>query len=163
MAIVANSINPLDLQNVGIGVKLPFNNGLKGYAPYDSTVADFISFIRLEGSSTPFKSTFQTEEQIKYNLINLLLTNPGERIMNPQFGCGLRRALFEQITPDTEGFIRTLITDSINLYMPDIVVDDITIEPDVDNNLLTLFLTYKLRLNQNPNQLTLQFTGNDGQ
>ena len=163
MAIVINNINLLDLQNIGIGIKLPFNNGLKSYAPYDSTVDDFIDFIRLEGSSTPFKSTYETKDQIKSNWINLLLTNPGERIMNPEFGCGLRKAVFEQITETTEDYIRDLITNSINIYMPNIEVDQILIEPDVNNNLLNVFLTYKLKLTQDNDQITLQFIGNDGQ
>jgi phage baseplate assembly protein W len=163
MAIVINKINPLDLQNIGIGVRLPFNNGLKGYAPYTNNIADYTDFIRLEGSSTPFKSTYETKEQIKYNLINLLLTNPGERIMNPEFGCGLRKALFEQITENTENYIKQLITNSINIYIPNIEVDQILIEPDVNNNLLNLFLTYTLKLTQEGDQVTLQFIGNDGQ
>jgi len=52
-------VNPLDLRkNIAIGVSLPF----KG----------------------PFKSTFTTKDQIKSNLINLLLTNKGERVMIPE-------------------------------------------------------------------------------
>ena len=66
-------VNPLDLQgNIAIGVSLPFNK--------------------------PFNSTYSTKDQIKSNLINLILTTRGERVMNPLFGTGLRDFLFEGIT-----------------------------------------------------------------
>ena len=71
-------VNPLDLQkNIVIGVSLPFN------AP------------------GVFNKTYSTKDQIKSNLINLLLTDKGERIMNPEFGADLKTALFEGIFEDT--------------------------------------------------------------
>ena len=82
-------VNPLDLQgNIAIGVSLPFN-----------------------GPAGPFNSTYSTKDQTKSNLINLLLTNKGERIMNPEFGCDLSTALFEGITEDTTLLIQDLITE----------------------------------------------------
>ena len=38
------------------------------------------------------------KEEVKQNFKNLLLTSPGERMMDPDFGVGLRRYLFEQRT-----------------------------------------------------------------
>ena len=63
MAYVRSTrVDPRDLQrNTAIGVRLPFN------AP------------------GVFYSTFSTKDQLKYNLINLLLTSKGERIYNPEF------------------------------------------------------------------------------
>ena len=64
-------IIPVDInKRQAIGVKLPFD------------------------SPSVFTSTFTTKEQVKSNLINLLLTYPGERVLNPQFGVGLRNYLF---------------------------------------------------------------------
>ena len=68
-------IDPLDLQkNISIGVDLPFN------------------------SPGVFRVTYTTKDQTKANLINLLLTQTGERVMNPEFGTELRKFLFEGIT-----------------------------------------------------------------
>jgi hypothetical protein len=55
--------NPINLnKNITIGISLPFN------AP------------------SAFRSTYSFKDQLKYNLVNLLLTNKGERIFNPNFG-----------------------------------------------------------------------------
>ena len=43
-----------------------------------------------------FKGTETIQEQNKANLINLLLTYPGERINLPDYGIGLKNLLFEQ-------------------------------------------------------------------
>ena len=43
-----------------------------------------------------FKGTKTLSAQIKSNLINLLLTQPGERVNQPNFGVGLKNLLFEQ-------------------------------------------------------------------
>jgi hypothetical protein len=70
--------HPLDLnQRVAVGVAIPFS------------------------SAGVFRSTYTTTEQIKSNIINYVLTNTGERVLNPNFGANLRAQLFEQITPNT--------------------------------------------------------------
>jgi phage baseplate assembly protein W len=128
-------VNPLDLQgNVAIGVSLPFNGG-----------------------AGPFNSTYSTKNQVKSNLLNLLLTSPGERIMNPEFGCRLREVLFEGITDDIDELIINNINTSIFTYIPEIESTDITINPSKDENLVNIILKYKLALSQETDQVTLQF------
>ena len=66
------NINPIDIEvNRAIGVPLPFN------------------------SEAVFGTTFTTKEQVKSNLLNIILTEPGERVFQPTFGAGLRSQLFE--------------------------------------------------------------------
>ena len=51
-----------------------------------------------------FIPNFQTRDAIKNNLINYLLTNPGERPLNPEFGAGLRNFIFNAINTDNFNF-----------------------------------------------------------
>jgi phage baseplate assembly protein W len=128
-------VNPLDLQkNIAIGVALPFN------------------------ASGVFKSTYSTKEQIKSNLVNLLLTDVGERVMNPTFGCNLKRFLFEGITNDNSDLIVESISNSISIFVPEITVTNITIVPNSDYNLIDLTIDYVLNISQAPDQVTVQFT-----
>ena len=90
-------INPLDLnKNVAIGVAFPFN-------------ADGV-----------FIQTFTQKEQVKSNLINVLLTEPGERVNLPDFGVGLKRLLFEtQIDTAT---LEARIDNQVKIYIPEITL-----------------------------------------
>ena len=128
-------VNPLDLQkNIAIGVSLPFNG------------------------PGVFKSTYTTKDQIKSNLVNLLLTDTGERIMNPNFGTNLKRFLFEGITDSSLNLLKNNILISILNYISEITVTNITLVPDTDNNLVSLTIEYYLNISQTPDQVTVQFT-----
>lgn len=115
-------ISTLDLNsNIGIGVALPFN------AP------------------GVFKTTYTTKEQIRSNIINFLLTNRKERVMNPDFGGDLRSLLFSQI--DDLDTIKQILLDKIGLYFGNILISKIDIEPDTDNHVLQIHMTYSLKNN----------------
>tara|TARA_R110000751_G_scaffold197862_1_gene302844 strand:- start:317 stop:724 length:408 start_codon:yes stop_codon:yes gene_type:complete len=62
---------------------------------------------------------------VEQNLKNLLLTIPGERIMDPIFGVGLPRFLFEQNDPSTYAEIRGKITEQVSKYLPFVRIDDV--------------------------------------
>ena len=68
-----------------------------------------------------FKGTESIIEQTKTNLINLLLTYPGERINLPTFGVGLKSLLFEQ-NIDLDN-LKSLIQGQINRFIPNILLD----------------------------------------
>jgi len=58
-------------------------------------------------------------ENAKQNLKNLILTNPGERI-DPEYGVGLKKYLFENITEVTLENIKDRIASQANTYMPNL-------------------------------------------
>ena len=127
-------VNPLDLQkNIVIGVSLPFN------AP------------------GVFNKTYSTKDQIKSNLINLLLTDKGERIMNPEFGADLRRSLFDNITQSNTDLLQIKIIDAINVFIPEIELINVIVEPNIDYNTLTVTIDYRLIISNTPDQVTVQF------
>ena len=48
----------------------------------------------------------------------ILLTAPGERIMEPDFGVGLRNYLFQNNTKQTQQIINSKVREQVSLYMP---------------------------------------------
>jgi phage baseplate assembly protein W len=127
-------VNPLDLQkNIAIGITLPCRG------------------------SRVFHSTYTTKDQIKANLANLLLTNPGERLMNPVFGTNLRGFLFEGVTNENIERMKNSILNSISLYLPEITITSLIIQPNTDYNLIDIFLDYIINISQTPDQVTVQF------
>jgi phage baseplate assembly protein W len=130
-------VNPLDLQkNIAIGISLPFGRS---------------------GTNQLFNKTYSTKEQIKSNLINLLLTSKGERILNPEFGSELRQLLFENITSTTEENIKNAIITSVNIYIPEIQIIDININNEYDVNTINITVDYILRISNTADQITISF------
>jgi uncharacterized protein len=77
---------------------------------------------------THYDMIFDIESNIKQNFKNLLLTNPGERMMIPDFGCGVRRYLFEYDINASFDDLTTIIQDQIDTYMPFIEIEDISLD-----------------------------------
>ena len=73
-------------------------------------------------------------ELAKQNLKMLMLTIPGERIMDPDFGIGLKRYLFEHNTSDTYDKITEKILEQTGLYLPYIEINDIQYAIPEDNS-----------------------------
>tara|TARA_R100000008_G_scaffold8353_3_gene4381 strand:+ start:1058 stop:1456 length:399 start_codon:yes stop_codon:yes gene_type:complete len=67
------------------------------------------------------------------NLKMLILTIPGERMMDPSFGVGLRRYLFENNGADTYQEIANNIGRQVERYLPYIQIDDIKFQIPEDN------------------------------
>ena len=64
----------------------------------------------------------------RQNLTMLLLTNPGERIMDPNFGVGLRRYLFSLNAPSTFSTLRGNIDNQVQKYLPFIGIEDVKVQ-----------------------------------
>ena len=78
------------------------------------------------------------EKLIRNDLLQLLLTAPGERMMRVTFGAGLRNFLFQPLTDDQISALRSNIIDTINTFERRVVATDVKLITDPDNNLLTV-------------------------
>jgi len=119
---------------------------------------------RAIGISLPFKEakvfskTLSTKAQIKSNLINLLLTTKGERILNPEFGSNFKTLLFEPLTDALIENIKENILISINTFIPDIIVTSVEIIPDIDYNRVTAMVSYELRISKDKDKIYIDFS-----
>jgi phage baseplate assembly protein W len=120
-------IHPLDFQpDVAIGLDLPI----------------------MQASGDGFKLNYTTLDQAVANAKNLLLTNKGERIMQPDFGCDLRNTLFENITDSLTLTIESVIKASFDYWLPYIFINDIQVTQYEDQNQITINLTISLEGNK---------------
>ncbi len=105
----------------GIGITLPFNKGANSRSTalsgYDTST----------GGKGVFNQSYSTEQQAISNLKNLLLTMKGERYMQPTFGTSIMNLVFEQNVDDLSDTIESELTDSINFWLPYIVIQNIDI------------------------------------
>lgn len=131
MAYDVKNISYLDLRkSTGIGVKIPFSE------------------------DKVFTTVYTTKEQTKYNIINFLLTDKRERIFSPNFGAGLRRRIFEQISQDTAEEIQTSLVSQIEAYFPNIRIIKLVVTGQPDSNTLRIVFSYSI-INTNENDTVI--------
>jgi len=122
MAYGLKNINVLDLRpSTGIGVQLPFS------------------------TAGVFQTVYTTKDQLKYNIINYLLTNNRERIFNPNFGANIRAQLFKQVDQDTLDTLSTSIKAGIHQYFSNVVITKFDIVGDPQAHLLTVNFSYTIK------------------
>ena len=88
----------------------------------------------------------ELKEEVKQNFKNLLLTIPGERVMDPEFGIGLERFLFENNTIELRSAIDTRIKQQVKKYIPFVQVRNLIVSPEdgpMAMNANSLFLEIK--------------------
>jgi phage baseplate assembly protein W len=94
-------------------------------------------------------------ELVKQNVKSLLLTNPGERIMDLNFGVGLSQFLFENDNPLLYSKITSKIKSQVSRYLPYISVEDVSFESNREDASLPLnFLKIRFAYNIVPLQTT---------
>jgi len=80
------------------------------------------------------------EEAIKESVKNLILTDRGERLFQPNVGCNIRYILFENAGPETAILAKQLITETISAYEPraNIINIDVVFSVDLNNAKITI-------------------------
>ncbi len=84
-------------------------------------------------------------ELVKQNLKMLVLTAPGERIMEPTFGVGARQYLFQNFNEETYGDITANIRKQVREFMPAVAILQIDFNTsNPDSNLLGIRIVYSI-------------------
>lgn len=82
---------------------------------------------------------------IKQNLKMLILTSPGERVMDPNFGVGAKRYLFEMVGEEVYAQIDSKIREQVSLYLPYVSIQRVQFSRDSNNgNRINLSITYSV-------------------
>ena len=110
------------IKNMAIGLMLPIQAGKGGY--FDQSIDSFTAY--------------------RMNIINLIRTKPGERRMNPTFGCGLWNVVFEPNDDFIPTKVEKIITESISRWIPGVSVTSVNVKYFEDDKSIDLRDIYKL-------------------
>lgn len=134
MAYNIVNISPLDLQpSRGVGIKVPFDG------------------------PTGLNITYTTKDAIKSNILNFFLTGKRERMMNPNFGAGIREQLFEQITNNTVENLEDIISFGLNDYFPQVQLTNLNVSASPDQNLIQIYFSYSIKNTNIQDEITINF------
>lgn len=113
----------------GLGMNYPIEKGQQGY----------------------FEQTFESLDNEKVKLKNLMNTIEGERYMQPSFGLGMHKYLFEQITPAVGTKMENEIRKKIAYWLPNLVINDLYVDvlTNVDRNVINVEIDFSLKNNPN--------------
>ena len=93
---------------------------------------------------------------VKQSVKNLILTDRGERLMQPTIGSKIRSLLFENFTPQTAELIKQYTRETIENHEPRATLIDVTVSPDPDNNNLNVTITFGIINIDEPQRLNLE-------
>lgn len=70
------------------------------------------------------------ENDVKQAILIILKTAPGERVMRPDFGCGIHNYVFEPNNTHTAGMVRFHVEEALSRWEPRIKNLKVTVAPD---------------------------------
>ena len=106
-----------------IGILLPLNR-IAHSRPYDINYSSG----SLSGTGL-FDQSYTTEDQAITNLVNLVLTRKGERIMQPDFGTKVPDFVFEQNSRENRFELQESLRRDIAFWLPYIILGNLTVGP----------------------------------
>lgn len=115
--------------------------------------------VRAGGAAAPADEPAFAEgvEKVQQAIRIVLETEPGERIMRPTFGCGLRRYLMQPNTVATRALIQNDVTRALSLWEPRIDLRSVTVLPGDDPALVYIAIAYVHVRDGRPGNLVYPF------
>lgn len=96
-------------------------------------------------------------DKVQQSIRIILETEPGERIMRPAFGCGLRRYLMRPNSSATRALIRHDVELALGAFEPRIRVTDLAVDAGDDPSLVLIRIAYVHVRDHRPGNLVYPF------
>jgi len=134
-----SSVNNKCVSCSPIGLAIPFIDGTNGY----------------------FQQTFDTNSQVKQNLMNFLNTRRGERRMQPTFGTRLYELVFQQNDANTQEIAKSILAQEFATWIPEIAVTNISINSatnnqNADNYKVVISIQYVVKQTKQQDLISIQ-------
>ena len=123
-----------------------------------SQFEDIIQGPLLSSPTDPLTDITDPKEQVKQNFRILLLTAPGERLTDSNFGVGLKNYLFELANEQTYSKVRNRIQEQAAQYMPYITIQDLRVGlANADSQVMRVIINYFIPRLDQLDQIDLTF------
>lgn len=98
-------------------------------------------------------AVLRDEDAVKVAMRNLILTDRGERLMQPNIGAGLRELLFENLTPATLELIKDRVQSTLEIYEPRADIIDVIVAGSLDEH--EVYVTVRFYISNREQPVTL--------
>lgn len=99
----------------------------------------------------------QYEESVRQSIWIILGTAKGERVMRPDFGCGIYDLVFEVNDDTTAGRITEAVREALLAFEPRIDLQDVQVRPDHQGEVMLISIDYEVRSTNNAFNLVYPF------
>ncbi|HCS63528.1 MAG TPA: hypothetical protein DIW64_05245 [Cellvibrio sp.] len=107
--------------------------------------------------------TVAAEQDIHESLLILLSTTPGERVMQPLYGCGLKAHVFDTLNESSFAVMRDTVEKAILFFEPRVIVERIDMsDDDYREGKVQIHVYYRVRATNNRYNLVYPFYFNEG-
>ena len=109
-------------------------------------------------SQTGLVESVSYEEDIKQSILIILTTAKGERVMRPDFGCGIHDLVFAAVSAQVVAQIKTTVRDALRTYEARILVQDVTVgTANLARGYLDVTIDYEVRATNQPGNFVYPF------
>lgn len=102
-------------------------------------------------------TTAQYEESVRQSIWIILGTSQGERLMRPDFGCGIYDLVFQVNSASTSGKVAEAVREALLVQEPRIDVLNVQVEPQGDGATMLIHIQYQVRATNNVFNLVYPF------
>jgi len=95
------------------------------------------------------------EDSVRQAVWIILGTAKGERVMRPDFGCGIHDLVFERNTVSTAGKVTQSVREALLMFEPRIELVDVSVVPQ--NDVMQISVDYRVRATNNAFNLVFPF------
>lgn len=90
------------------------------------------------------------EDAVRESIKNLILTDRGERLMQPSLGGNISAMLFENLTPSVLKLIEDQVRTTIKLYEPRAELQNVAVTSNIDDNTVKVKITFYIKNVEQP-------------
>ena len=110
--------------------------------------------LQVDVQDGPYRLTKTVAEALTQDLKMIILTNPGERVMDPNFGAGIISYLFDNFSPSVYDEITDAIQTQVEIYLPQVNIEEVKfhtrdtagqdLDELVESNVLAITIRYSI-------------------
>jgi len=98
------------------------------------------------------------EQAVRDSIKNLIMTDRGERLFQPDIGCNIRGSLFENIDQNTILILKENIKSTLSTYEPRCDVKDVIVNGNVDRNEISVQIIFSVINSGRDSTLTIDLS-----
>lgn len=111
--------------------------------------------VSIDAGKAELREQNDLDRHVREMLMQLLLTDPGERVNRPEFGCGIRRLVFAPLNVSSASLAQVTVLNALERFMAS-VIDTERVDVDFREETAQIKVVYRLKTTGSRHILNLE-------